>query len=54
MNIVMIRHVTNCVGEWEEIRRHDSSRIQLHHQIDQAFPIFLAYVEKHGKAQAQG
>ena len=26
----------------------------LHHQIDQAFPIFLALVEKHGQAWVRG
>ena len=26
----------------------------IHHQIDQAFPIFLAYIEKHGKAWIRG
>ena len=27
---------------------HVSNHIQLYQQIDQAFPIFLMYVEKHG------
>ena len=26
----------------------------LHHQIDQAFSIFLAYIEKHGKTWVRG
>ena len=26
----------------------------LHHHIDQVFPIFLAYIEKYGKAWVQG
>ena len=36
----------HCMGEWAEICNRSSNRIRLHHQIDQAFLIFLAYVEK--------
>ena len=46
MSVVMIRHMTNFVGELVEICNRTSNRVQLHHQIDQAFPIFLTYVEK--------
>ena len=54
MSVVMIRHMTNIVGEWVEIRNRTSSHIRLHHQIDQIFPIFLVYVENHGKAWVEG
>ena len=30
----------DCVGEWAEIRNRVPNRVRLHHQIDQAFPIF--------------
>ena len=43
-------HVVKCMGEWAKVH----SCIQVHHQINQAFPIFLVYVEKHGKAWAWG
>ena len=33
-------HKVNCVGEWAEVRSLFSNRIQLHHQINQAFLIF--------------
>ena len=49
----MVIDVTNCVGEWAEIR--NSSLVQLHHQINQAFPIFLTnLLKKHGKAWVRG
>ena len=38
-----------CVSEWAEICNRTSNCIWLHHQINQAFPSFLVYVEKHGK-----
>ena len=34
------RHVVDCVGEWAGMRNRVSNRVRLHHQIDQAFPIF--------------
>ena len=46
-------HMTKWVSEWAEIRNCASNCVRLHHQIDQAFLIFLAYVEKHGKAWVQ-
>ena len=49
MCMVMRLHVTYTMDEWVEIcnRASNLNCIQLHHQ---AFPIFLAYIEKHGKA----
>ena len=46
--------VTSCVDEWAEIQNHASNCIQLRHQIDQAFPNFLVYVEKHGETWVRG
>ena len=43
-------HVLNCVGKWVGIHNH----IQSHHQIDQAFPIFLgtrSYTHTHTHTQ---
>ena len=44
----MIFNVGEWVGEWAEICNHTSNCVQLHHQIDQAFTIFLVNVEEHG------
>ena len=51
-----IHHVTDCMGEWAEIHNRSSNRAQLHHHINQAFPIlnFLMYFEIHGKTWVQG
>ena len=40
-------HMTNCVGEWAEILCNHC--IRLHHQIDQAFPIFLRMLKNMGR-----
>ena len=45
---------THYVGEWVEIHNCASNRVRIHRQIDQAFRIFLTYVERHGKAWVRG
>ena len=43
---------TDSAGEWAETRNH---AVRLHHQIDQAFLIYLTDVKKkHWKAWVQG